>query len=138
MGTRKKIPASIRRAVYERDDWTCQYCRRRIEPETELQRAGALAPMTMDGSDYIWLELDHVAPHAAGGTDTFENFRAACSPCNRIKSDSTVDTDWGARIEYALRAIEQGSDDRATVQVAARALLGVNVSIDKRGRVTLQ
>ncbi|WP_418346128.1 HNH endonuclease [Rhodococcus pyridinivorans] len=134
---RKKVPASVRRTVYERDDWTCQYCARRIDPENEPQRSGAVAPLVMDGMDYVWLELDHVTPHAAAGADTVDNFRAACSPCNRIKSDSTVDTGWESRLHYALTVITQGKADRATVQAAARALLGVNVSIDERGRVTL-
>lgn len=137
MATRKKISAGVRRSVYERDDWTCQYCALRIDPKTPEQRAGKNAPFNQSGIDYIWLELDHISPHAADGLDAVCNLRAACSPCNRIKSDSTVDTDWGMRLDYALRVVANGDRDRATVQAAARALLGVNVSIDDRGRVTL-
>jgi 5-methylcytosine-specific restriction endonuclease McrA len=58
---RRKI---TRRAVFARDDWTCQYC-------------GARANLT----------VDHVIPRSKGGDSTWENIVASCAPCNRRKGD---------------------------------------------------
>jgi 5-methylcytosine-specific restriction endonuclease McrA len=52
-----------RRAVFARDDHTCQYC-------------GAPAD-----------SLDHVIPRSRGGEHSWENVVAACSRCNTHKRD---------------------------------------------------
>ncbi|MCZ4506346.1 HNH endonuclease [Rhodococcus ruber] len=139
---RPKIRFAIKRAVYERDNWTCQYCGVRIEPQTDSQRSGKHAPMGITGAGtYEFLELDHIVPYQYGGEGTVENLRCACSPCNRRKASSTVVTDWANRIDIAAKIIvdsaEKGIYDRATVQAAARALLGVRIRIDELGRVTI-
>lgn len=54
-----------RRAVFARDDWTCQYC-------------GAAAE-----------NLDHVIPRSRGGLHVWENVVAACRRCNAKKMDRT-------------------------------------------------
>jgi 5-methylcytosine-specific restriction endonuclease McrA len=59
---RRKI---TRRAVFARDDWTCQYC-------------GARTTLT----------VDHVIPRSKGGPSTWENIVASCAPCNRRKGDA--------------------------------------------------
>ena len=58
---RRKI---TRRAVFARDDWTCQYC-------------GARSNLT----------VDHVVPRSKGGTSNWENIVASCAPCNRRKGN---------------------------------------------------
>ena len=58
---RRKI---TRRAVFARDDWTCQYC-------------GARTNLT----------VDHVIPRSKGGPSSWENIVASCAPCNRRKGD---------------------------------------------------
>jgi 5-methylcytosine-specific restriction endonuclease McrA len=58
---RRKI---TRRAVFARDNWTCQYCGSRSN-----------------------LTVDHVVPRSKGGTSTWENIVASCAPCNRRKGD---------------------------------------------------
>jgi len=55
-----------RRAVFARDDWTCQYC-------------GSRANLT----------VDHVIPRSKGGLSSWENIVASCAPCNRRKADRT-------------------------------------------------
>jgi 5-methylcytosine-specific restriction endonuclease McrA len=52
-----------RRAVFARDDWTCQYC-------------GAQAE-----------NLDHVIPRSRGGEHVWENVVAACRRCNAKKEN---------------------------------------------------
>ena len=59
---RRKI---TRRAVFARDNWTCQYC-------------GARSNLT----------VDHVVPRSKGGGSTWENIVASCAPCNRRKGNS--------------------------------------------------
>jgi 5-methylcytosine-specific restriction endonuclease McrA len=59
---RRKI---TRRAVFARDDWTCQYC-------------GARSNLT----------VDHVIPRSKGGPSSWENIVASCAPCNRRKGDA--------------------------------------------------
>jgi 5-methylcytosine-specific restriction endonuclease McrA len=53
-----------RRALFARDNWTCQYC-------------GARANLT----------VDHVIPRSKGGTSSWDNVVASCAPCNRRKGD---------------------------------------------------
>jgi 5-methylcytosine-specific restriction endonuclease McrA len=59
---RRKI---TRRAVFARDDWTCQYC-------------GSRANLT----------VDHVVPRSKGGGSEWTNIVASCAPCNRRKGDA--------------------------------------------------
>ena len=56
-----------RRAVFARDDWTCQYCGRTAE------------------------NLDHVVPRSRGGTHTWDNVVAACRRCNSRKENRLID-----------------------------------------------
>jgi 5-methylcytosine-specific restriction endonuclease McrA len=58
---RRKI---TRRAVFARDNWTCQYC-------------GARSNLT----------VDHVIPRSKGGSSNWDNIVASCAPCNRRKGD---------------------------------------------------
>jgi 5-methylcytosine-specific restriction endonuclease McrA len=55
-----------RRAVFARDDWTCQYCGSRSN-----------------------LTVDHVIPRCKGGISSWDNIVASCAPCNRRKGDRT-------------------------------------------------
>jgi 5-methylcytosine-specific restriction endonuclease McrA len=61
---RRKI---TRRAVFARDDWTCQYCGSRSN-----------------------LTVDHVIPRSKGGSSNWENIVASCAPCNRRKGNSLL------------------------------------------------
>ena len=56
----------IRLAVFEKDNFTCQYC----------------------GASNVKLECDHIIPISKGGSNDFENLTTACVTCNRTKSDS--------------------------------------------------
>ena len=56
-----------RRAVFYRDDFTCQYC----------------------GQQTRSLTLDHIAPRSRGGAHAWENVVSACIPCNHRKAGAT-------------------------------------------------
>lgn len=128
-----RVSPGTRRRVYERDDWTCQYCGRRIAPQTDGQADGRNAPVDSTSDSPVWLELDHVVPRTLGGTNKFDNLRAACSPCNRRKSDSTQAVDWELRVALAVEILTTKQASRFSVQSAVRALLGVTVHIDTGG-----
>ncbi len=58
-----------RRAVFRRDNFTCQYC----------------------GIQSNHLTIDHIIPRSRGGLHTWENVVSACPPCNRHKGGKTLD-----------------------------------------------
>jgi len=60
--SRRKIPAELRAAIYERDEYACLTC-------------GSPDDLT----------LDHIYPWSKGGEDTLENLRTLCRPCNSAK-----------------------------------------------------
>jgi len=71
--------AMSRRALFARDDYSCQYC-------------GGFAD-----------SLDHVVPRSRGGQHTWENVAAACRPCNLRKRDRTP-TEAGMNLARPPRA----------------------------------
>jgi len=56
--------------VFKRDHFECQYC-------------------GLDGlhrfNNWLILTIDHIHPHARGGSRSMENLATACQPCNVIK-----------------------------------------------------
>ena len=68
MVKRPRLQVSLtKREILRRDEYTCQYCGRR---------------MTV-------LTIDHVIPRRLGGQHLWTNVVAACSPCNRRKGGKT-------------------------------------------------
>ena len=63
---------ALRRMVFERDNFTCQYC----------------------GAINVPLECDHILPFSRGGKSTLSNLATACRSCNRRKSNRTP-KQWG-------------------------------------------
>ena len=57
-----RIPDSVRWAVWERDNFTCQHC--------GVRR---------------YLSIDHVVPESKGGTLTMDNLQTLCVGCNSRK-----------------------------------------------------
>lgn len=69
-----RVPAHdapfTRRNLYQRDDYTCQYCGHRAGGEK--------------------LSIDHVMPRSKGGRTCWENCVLACVRCNTSKADRTL------------------------------------------------
>ena len=70
---REAISDELRRAVFERDNYTCQYC-------------------GCSGDD-VCLEIDHIIPVSRGGVSDIRNLVTACEACNRSKSDRLISHD---------------------------------------------
>lgn len=64
-GNRPSVSGSKRFTVFERDNFTCQYC-------------GGKPPD-------VALEVDHIHPVSRGGNSSITNLITACLPCNRGK-----------------------------------------------------
>jgi len=93
-----------RRNIFERDENTCQYCRKKYE------RSG--------------LTLDHVIPRSRGGTSTWTNIVLACIKCNMRKGDrllteinmkllkKPVKPEWATRVGVKLGRIYKPAWER--------------------------
>lgn len=78
------LSVRVRFEVFKRDRFTCSYC-------------GSHPPDVL-------LEVDHVIPMAAGGSDAMENLVTACWDCNRGKSDRLLDE--GGRPMVSPKTVE--------------------------------
>jgi hypothetical protein len=59
-----------RRNLFQRDRYTCQYCRRKFDKKN--------------------LTIDHVTPKSQGGRSEWTNVVACCKGCNTRKGDKTL------------------------------------------------
>lgn len=68
-----RLPANqwipLREQIFERDDYTCQYC----------------------GERGVRLECDHIIPVSRGGSHDPSNLATACFTCNRSKRDKLLE-----------------------------------------------
>jgi len=69
---RPPIPKSVSRAAYQRDSYTCVLCGLGGIGETHEEKTKGFA-------------LDHIIPHAVGGSSDLENLQVLCRKCNRKK-----------------------------------------------------
>jgi hypothetical protein len=73
-------------AIFNRDRFTCRYCGRKA-PDVQL-------------------EVDHITPVSAGGSDEPANLTTACFDCNRGKSARRVSTsDYGGYWPYDTKIV---------------------------------
>ena len=63
----RPVPKLTRQEIFNRDNYTCQYCGLKVKP----------------------LTIDHIIPRYRGGQHTWENVVAACPACNRRKAGRT-------------------------------------------------
>jgi 5-methylcytosine-specific restriction protein A len=80
----KEIPGWLRRDVFERDGFACVDC----------------------GSEER-LEVDHITPLTAGGSNDFENLQTLCKACNSRKRDRVRKSDKRGQTRTSPEASEK-------------------------------
>jgi len=70
-----------RKNVFERDNYTCQYCG--ISPKSKKETAKWL--------EKHQLNLDHIIPRSRGGKTVWSNIVAACFKCNNKKGNHLLE-----------------------------------------------
>jgi len=94
------VSVRTRFEVFKRDRFTCHYC-------------GQTPPAVL-------LEVDHVVPRAAGGSDDMENLITACQDCNRGKSSKLLTE--GSAPTVSRAATEELEDRIAQARAYAEAM----------------
>lgn len=101
---RKPLSRELMVLVFQRDSYCCRYCGGRtiLTPVMELlgvlypdifpfQSAGWKAGVTHPAVISRSPAVDHVVPAAWGGSNQISNLVTACTPCNSIKSDMSLE-----------------------------------------------
>ena len=76
----RHIPAKVRKAVLERDEYKCTY----------ISESGKVCGCKWD------LEIDHIVTFAEGGEHTLENLRVLCRPHNQYLAEKKFGRVWEA------------------------------------------
>ena len=84
-----------------RDGFHCRFCGiPLVRAETRMQmravypeavRWGDRNAEQHAGLQAMWLQYDHLLPHARGGTNELTNMIVSCAPCNNGRSNLTLD-----------------------------------------------
>jgi hypothetical protein len=95
-----RMPSPVERARLEaRDGRHCRFCgipliRREIRERIRKCYPTIWGRKNNDqhaAFQAMWLQYDHVLPHARGGDNSFENVVITCAPCNYSRMDFTLD-----------------------------------------------
>lgn len=86
--------------IFKRDNFTCSYCGKR-PPD-------------------VLLEVDHIIPRAAGGSDDADNLTTACWECNSGKSDRLLDE--GTSPAVTRRSLEDAQERADQARAYAEAI----------------
>lgn len=135
--------------IFKRDAFTCRYCRGKtimtpimeilgtIYPESfPFQSAGWKAGVTHPAVISRSPAVDHVAPVVLGGTNDDANLVTACTPCNTIKSDFTLEmlgwelqpiatSDWDGLTRYYPRLWRIAGEPKAEYHLKWMRALGL-------------
>ena len=91
---RRRIKAADKRAVFERDNYTCQIC--------------GISKGFLDGfcdglGDFLLLEADHVQSVSQGGSgENIDNLQCLCWRCNRKKGGFKTNEEVAEMIDYGV------------------------------------
>jgi len=77
---RWKAPRFRKKVLFNRDNWSCQYCSAQLTWES--------------------ITIDHVLPSSRGGSTSWNNCVVACKPCNKHKANKTPE-------EAGMRLLKQ-------------------------------
>ena len=90
-----------KKKLHERDGFHCRFCgipviRKVIRDTIKKIYPDALPWGTKNieqhaGFQAMWLQYDHLLPHARGGNNDLENIAITCAPCNYGRMDSLIE-----------------------------------------------
>lgn len=100
---KRNLSKTLRDKVIERDGRVCQAC-----GKTGLIKESEYGSKVFSSEILESLiQIDHILPRSRGGSTTFENLQVLCRPCNRRKSNNTME-------EFSWRIhCEENLDDKA-------------------------
>ncbi len=99
---RARMPnADERRILHQRDGFHCRFCGIPVIRKETRQRIKAVYPDALPWGkrnidqhaafQAMWLQYDHLLPHARGGTNALENIVITCAPCNYARMNRTLE-----------------------------------------------
>ena len=97
-----RMPTTAEKKIlHERDGFHCRFCgipvlRMEIRKKIKAAYPDALSWGSTNISQHaafqaMWLQYDHLLPHARGGSNDLENVLITCAPCNYGRWHYTVD-----------------------------------------------
>lgn len=98
----KRMPdSSIKRRLIGRDGYHCRLCGIPVIREEVRKRLHALYPDVLPWAagninqhaafQVLWLQYDHLVPHARGGSNDLDNMLIACAACNFGRMQYTLE-----------------------------------------------
>ena len=116
MAERRAIPRKTRFEIFERDNFTCQYC-------------GAKAP-------HAQLQIDHIFPVSKGGGNEKSNLVTACVECNGGKGANPIEDKTLTLMDlYKLQgAVLSSIDDVLDEELDSRMFVHFRHLVDKYGQ----
>jgi 5-methylcytosine-specific restriction endonuclease McrA len=90
-----------KRSLFERDGFHCRFCGIPVIRSEVRQRIRAAYPDALPWGttnptqhaafQAMWLQYDHLLPHARGGGNDLNNIVITCAPCNFARMNSTLE-----------------------------------------------
>lgn len=135
--------------IFKRDHFMCRYCNGKTVLTPVMELLGVLYPNSFPFQSAGWRAgvthpaviarspaVDHVEPVAWGGSNEDANLVTACTPCNSIKADMTIevlgwqvqaitDTDWDGLARYYRAVWELAGHPKPTYHSDWMTLLGI-------------
>lgn len=101
--SRSHIEKNIRNRVHQRDGWVCHIC------GMETSEADPGMRLSIDWSAV----LDHIKPHAHGGSDRPSNLATAHYWCNTVRGDRAIPNRIIQKVRVILKLSTQGAISNA-------------------------
>jgi 5-methylcytosine-specific restriction endonuclease McrA len=97
-----RMPTSVeKRDLHRRDGYHCRFCGIPLIRKEVRERIKSIYPHALPWGrtnpeqhaafQAMWLQYDHLLPHARGGSNDFANMVITCAPCNFGRMNHTLE-----------------------------------------------